>query len=231
MGTVRDTASKLRKKGYSYTEINQKLGVAKSTLSGWFSDMPLNAGAQERLKGRTRIGTEALIRRNKAQTHLARKRAKETQYTAKKKVAPLSKYELLLVGAALYWAEGGKRAMKNGKETTLHAVSFSNTDPDMIRLYLRFVREVLEVSNDKIKIGVRIFEHSNPENIIRYWSKITGVPSTQFERPNSSISRSSLGKKPYNRLPYGTIRVKVNSTQKFNEVIGYIEGLKRNMLG
>lgn len=32
----------LRKRGYSYSQIKNKLGISKSTLSGWLYDIPLS---------------------------------------------------------------------------------------------------------------------------------------------------------------------------------------------
>ena len=37
----KEEAIKLRKQGFSYNEIKNKLGVPKSTLSGWFRDILL----------------------------------------------------------------------------------------------------------------------------------------------------------------------------------------------
>lgn len=35
----------LRKKGMSYSQIKTEIGISKSTLSGWLSDMPLSKKA------------------------------------------------------------------------------------------------------------------------------------------------------------------------------------------
>jgi len=43
----REKAIQLRLEGKSYTEIKQKLGIGKGTLSGWLHDYPLSS---ERIK-------------------------------------------------------------------------------------------------------------------------------------------------------------------------------------
>ena len=44
MARIKDKskAIELRKKGMSYSQIKAELGISKSTLSGWLSDMPLS---------------------------------------------------------------------------------------------------------------------------------------------------------------------------------------------
>jgi hypothetical protein len=42
-------------------------------------------------------------------------------------------------------------------------------------------------------------------------------------------STASSGKRPKNRLPYGTVRVIVSDTKLFHKLLGLIEGLKVKM--
>src|SRR5690606_16725668 len=53
---------------------------------------------------------------------------------AKERIQSLSRHELLLVGAALYWGEGNK-ASRN-------VASIANSDPDVIRIMMRFFTEI-----------------------------------------------------------------------------------------
>jgi hypothetical protein len=61
---------------------------------------------------------------------------------------------------------------------------------------------------------------------IAFWVKITALDSSHFDKITYIISKSSQGKRPFNQLPYGTIQVRVNSTEKFHQLMGWIEGLK-----
>ena len=59
-------------------------------------------------------------------------------------IKKLSKQDLLLLGASLYWAEGYKKAIiKNGQERSYHAISFSNSDPAMIKIFIEFLKKIL----------------------------------------------------------------------------------------
>ncbi|PIR86509.1 hypothetical protein COU13_00525 [Candidatus Kaiserbacteria bacterium CG10_big_fil_rev_8_21_14_0_10_43_70] len=226
-GTKKAEATKLRLKGYSYKEIWDKLGVPKSTLSSWFKDLVLSQKAQDRLKVRHGIGTEALIKRNKMQTHIARQQATKIQNEASGEIGKLTNRDLMLIGTALYWGEGYKKLIvRDGKKRTWHKISFSNTDPKMIYVFVKFMTDVLHVQIDSIKVRMRLYEHINEKEALDFWSKSIGLPKGNFQKTSYAVSISSKRKLPYNRLPHGTLCVEISDTKKFHRILGMIEGLK-----
>lgn len=231
MRTDREIALKLRISGRSYNQINKALGVPKSTLSGWFTGLVISDEARKRIETRARKKSLAgLVRRNKNQTRLAQLRARETRKTAAREVRPLSNKTILILGAALYWAEGYKKPIvRNGKILTHHAVSLTNSDPALVRAFLKFLREYCGVPEEKIKAGIRIFPHQNRVHIERYWQQLTSIKLENFQKSRHTISRSSLGKKPFNQLPHGVIQVQVNDTKLYHRIMGYIEGIKKHI--
>jgi len=231
MNEIRYKALALRVKGYSYNEIKQKLGVPKSTLSSWFSELILSDFAKKRLQSRVKEGTlNGLVKRNILQTQLAQQRAKEIRLKAEKEINKISKNDLLLLGTTLYWAEGYKRLkIVKGKERTHHAISLTNSDPLIVVTFIKFLKEILGVLPEKISMSMRLFAHMNEDEAIFYWHKVTGLPKSQFKKPQYPISKSSLGKRPYNRLPYGTVQVIVSDTNKFHKIMGFIEGIQNNI--
>lgn len=220
----------LRLKGLSYNEISQRLGISKSTLSGWFSGLSLSTRAQNRIKKRVAEGSlRGLIKKNLKQTHEARKRATVIRKNAARQIKKISKKELRLLGTAIYWGEGYKKSVvKNGKERTFHVISLSNSDPVMIRLFIKFLKDILDVPHEKIRANVRIFEHLNEKKTLHYWQIVTGLPKKSFRKFYYGISKSSLGKRPYNRLPYGTIQIVVGDTKNFYKIMGWIDGIKKS---
>lgn len=231
MDTVRTRALKLRIAGKSYAEIRDSLGVPKSTLSSWFKHLILSDKARERLDSRMRSeGSKMFIKLNKFQTHRAEQRAHEAHTSAKKKIPVLTKRDLLIIGAVLYWAEGYKRLkIKDGKERMSHTISFVNADPAMIKTFLRFLRETLEVSPDEIHLTMRLYPHIGEEAARSFWMNVTELPSVRFHKTTNMISIASKGKRPYNRLPYGTLQVAVYDTVKFHQLLGLIEGVQSRL--
>lgn len=232
MRTDKEKALKLRLSGKSYGEIQKILGdISKSTLSMWLSNVILSESSRKVLEKRThKKSFDALLKRNKMQTVLAIRRAKETKLKSAREVPKISSLNLLFIGTALYWAEGYKRPIiKNGREVTHHHISLTNSDADLARIFIRFITEICKVPISKIKANVRIFEHLNEKEVMEYWFKKIAIPKENFTKSYVGISKSSTHKRPFNRLPYGVIQIRISNTQLFHRIMGWIEGLKNQI--
>lgn len=229
MRSDKNKALRLRLQGRSYNEITGLLGVPKSTLSDWFTGLQLPEPARDRIAKRVYEGSvRALIKRNVNQTRLAESRARQTRESSKKEISKISENELFFIGTALYWAEGYKRLItRNGKTKTCHPVCLSNSDPALVKVYMRFLREVCHVPEEKISAEVRIYQHQNEAFLLNFWSGITDLPYSKFKKFYYGISLSSQHKRPFNVLPYGTIQIRVNNTELYHRIMGWIEGLSR----
>ena len=224
-------ALRLRLQGKTYADIQKELGGAsKATLSLWLKDLVLSQAARDALDARTKEKSFAGITKwSKSQSAAAVKRRDATKKLAVAEIGELSGRELIIVGAALYWAEGYKRSLRrNGRELISHYVSFTNADPAMAKVFLRCMIGVCGVEVSKIKVQVRIFKHHNANEVINNRSGELRIPKENFMKTYASVSPSSGGKRPYNRLPYGVIQIRINSTDLFHRIMGWIEGLQKN---
>ncbi|MDQ1299463.1 MAG: hypothetical protein QG636_131 [Patescibacteria group bacterium] len=228
MNPLRAKALALRLKGKSYNEINSELGIPKATLSGWLKDVVLSDRARARLNSRVHQGVlNGLVKRNKLQTKEAEERSRLIRTTAKREIEKLSLENLRLIGTSLYWAEGYKRAkFRNGKERTWHAISFVNSDPEMVTLFVSFLRKVMDIPAESIRLSMRLYPHINEAEAQRYWLKSTGLLKENFCKTTNLVSSASKGIRPYNRLPWGTLQVEVCNTPQFHRLMGWIEGVK-----
>lgn len=216
----------LRKKGFSYNEISKKLGIPKGTLSYWLTDLKISDEAQKRILGRVYAGSVAgLIKRNKNQTALAKKRADEIRIIARKEAKELLKNKLFLIGISLYWAEGYKKGANGSK---WKAVDFANSDPELIKIMMKFFRKICKVDNEKIKMQIIAHKNVNIDEAINFWSSITKLPKGQFIKTCCSVSRYSKNRRG-NNLTHGTVHIRINSVKLFFRIIGWIDGLKSNI--
>ncbi|MDO8561754.1 MAG: hypothetical protein Q7S05_02920 [bacterium] len=227
----RETAFRLRMTGHSYNEICARLSIPKSTLRTWFSDLVLSDYANARLKARIHEGSyKGLLKRSKMQTHLARKRAMAARGIGELQIPKISTENLKLIGAALYWAEGYKRLkVKDGKERMSHTISFVNADADMVRIFLKFLKEILLIPDEKIRLCMRLYEHINEGAALRFWMGATRFPKENFHKSTYLTSLSSKHRKPFNRLPHGTLQIEVCNTSKFHYLLGLIDGVKKQI--
>lgn len=100
----------------------------------------------------------------------------------------------------------------------------------MISVFVRFLREVLIISVEKIRLSMRLYTHINENEARRHWMRATGLQRACFYKSTYLVSGASKGARPYNRLPYGTLQVEVCDTAKFHYLIGMIEGVKEKLL-
>ena len=99
----------------------------------------------------------------------------------------------MLVGAGLHWAEGAKDKPYDRRECLV----FVNSDPDMIRLFLRWLA-LFDVSRDRLRCHVMIHESADVEGAERYWADLLGIGvtdlgKTALERHNPKTVRKNVG--------------------------------------
>lgn len=217
MSSKSKIGAQLLKQGHSYKEIQSKLEVSKSTINYWFSKL------SEKEKNRIRILRVESWRKSikeyqkkKCQQTLAKE--KEIQLKAAKKVSSLSKKDLFLIGISLYWAEGSKN--------NRWQIQFSNSDPKMINLMMCFFRKILNIRKEKFYLQMILHKNIKENDALNYWSKITKIPKKQFKKACFSLSKSSQNKRKINKLPFGTLQIRILDKKITHQVYGYIDGLK-----
>jgi predicted transcriptional regulator len=170
---IKDIAIKLRHKGFSLNEISSKLNISKSTSSLWLKTIVLNNQAQLRLKKKQILG------QYKSMQIAKEKRTKRrnlidlaTKVTVSK--IPKSKEIFKLITSILFWTEGGK--------STDSYVYFMNSDSKMIKLFVYLLRNSFELEESKFRVMMHIHEYHNENKQVKYWSKLTGIPASQFSK-------------------------------------------------
>src|SRR3989339_604550 len=87
--------------------------------------------------------------------------------------------EIKLLGTMLYWAEGYK-----GNETSgYNSVDFANSDPDMIKLFMLFLRRAFVIDEKRLRVLLYCYSNQNVLDLVKYWSILTRIPSSQFSKP------------------------------------------------
>jgi hypothetical protein len=207
-------ARQLRSLGYSLSEIQKKLNIAKSSVSLWVRDIELTP---EQKKGLSQKGIQKGVIEQRRITRLKNESARRQLIidTAHKEIKKISRRELWLIGVMLYWAEGGK--------TRRGMVRFSNSDPEMIKIIMAFFRKVCNAPEEKFRGYIHIHPHLNHKKAERYWSSISNIPLDKFYKTYRKMNPSSKNKK--DNLPFGTFDVYVLSTELFLKILGWAQGI------
>lgn len=192
----KEKALKLRLKGLSYSQIKEKIGISKSTLSGWLYNYPLSSEKIKELRDRNprRIENYRNTMRKKREDRL-----KEVYQKAGADIGKLNKRELFLCVLFLYWGEGLK--------TSGTTAGLSNTDPVMICFFLEFLYS-LGVKKEDITITMHLYSDMDVKKEISFWLKELNLPKSCLRNP--SVKKSKLSDITYkNGYGHGTCHIRV----------------------
>ena len=220
-------AIELRKSGNTYSEILKIIPVAKSTVSLWLREVGLSRRQYQRL---TQKKIESAKRGGAARKKDRLERTAVIDAEADKDIGQISKRELMLMGAMLYWAEGGKE--KEGRMGS--GINFSNSDPYMIRLFLKWLFEICEVERDRLRFGIYIHENSKHriDEVIKHWSKWTGFSKKHFryvyyKKHNPKTKRKNIG-----ATYFGNLRISITASSILNrKTMGWVKGVNKIIAG
>ena len=129
----------------------------------------------------------------------------------------ISRRDLGLLGAALYISEGaGMRSYANGRK--FYAIEFTNKDPRVIRVFMRFLRRVIKPIEARVKAEMFIYPDLDEISLRDYWSKVTKIPSSRFQK--TIVLKAKTGK--FKPNPRGTLKIRYTHKEHFLKLQGII---------
>jgi len=180
----RQRVIELRKKGKTYSEIRKELGIPKSTLSDWLRSYPLTEAQIVLLEKTRRKNRYLSIEKIRGTKNKKREIRLNSIYNQeKKRLLLLSKKELELAGLFLYWGEGSKN-LKG-------ALSLNNTDPQVIKFILFWLRNALEIPLEDIRVYLHLYSDMDIDGEMKFWRKELKLPPSQFYKPYIKKSKRS----------------------------------------
>src|SRR3989344_3938088 len=151
----KQTALELRKKGFSYSEIQERIKIPKSTLSSWLKSIKLTDYQTQKLKDKR----EKIAKANSAKKSLSIERQiEEIKNSSSKNIGQISRRELWLIGIILYWLKKNKDDFKNG-------VMFSSSDPDIMKLFLKWLKEAGGTKKEEKKLDREVNKNLDIDKI------------------------------------------------------------------
>lgn len=221
MKNLRKQAVYLRRRGWSYKIISERLGLSKSTLSDWLREIKYTPN--QTVIARIKAGPA------KAAVIKQKRRSKEIAILKKegfRTIGKIFRRDLLLLGIGIYMGEGSK----------LYEITrVINSDPRIIKLAIVWFKNICGVSTQNFAIAVHLYPDTPQKEALAYWSRKTGIPKRQFEKVQ--IDRR-LGKsiKKQGHLPYGTAHLTIRSrgdtrfgVTLHRRIIGWIEAVYKNL--
>lgn len=212
----------MRKSGLSYSEIRSRINVPKSTISYWLKNLKLTPEQVKKLNDK-----RVEIAKTNALKKIARtsKLIEEIKNSSSRDIKEISKKELWLMGIILYWKNGSENDLKKG-------IHFSSSDPHMIKLFLKWLKEVGRIKDGEIKFEIFLKNNRRDKNDFKekaanYWSEVSGFPKTDFKKNYLQKTNTGMRNRKKSGPGYGFLRVKVvKSSMLARQIAGWIEGIK-----
>lgn len=186
----KEEALTMRRRGVSTRDVEKKLGIPRSTLSYWFTNIKLHPRYLKRLKMRH---DHSLIKaRMKAvKWHNEQKmiRMQQASHDAQKTLSQIDSRSNVVAELALsllYLGEGAKKS---------DVTAMGNSDPLILRFFVKMMHRLYDVQQSEMKCELHLRADQNSSVLTKYWSETLGIPVSNFRKP--SLDKRTLGRTTY----------------------------------
>jgi hypothetical protein len=195
----------------SMKAIAREVGASLSSVSRWVRDIPLTDEQQATLELQAFNGHV----NGRAVNSAIRRGARMIAQEEGRQLAQ-GREALHVAGCMLYWAEGAKDR---------NQIRFTNSDPEMARFFVGFLRTYFSLTEDNIKITCNLFaDHVDRQHEIeQFWLDTLELPQESLRKSTVNVYSKYSKKKRTNKLPYGTCRVVVSRTRIVQSIFGSIQ--------
>jgi hypothetical protein len=194
-------------------------------LSYWLRDVKLSKIQREKLDQKRRQAIRAGCEKRIFQTA---KKIEEIQKASAADIKKIGKRELWLMGIVLYWRE---RFLHQNKSDLQKGVRFTSSDPKLIKLFLKWLKEAGGLKEDEIEFDIFVSKSKKKKisSIVGYWSEVTKTPSKNFLRVYFQKAKPKAGKrKTARKTSFGLLRVRVKASSMLaRQISGWINGMAR----
>lgn len=213
---LREQVIKLRiENNFSYSEIQKKLGVPKSTLSYWLRGFPLS---EERIRELYRQGwkkSEASRERFRATMRRKRELKNQEVYNKyKKRFAKFQRDTFFVAGLMLYLGEGDKRRYER--------INLANTNPRIVKFFIKWMVKFLDVEKEEVRAQLHLHEGMDVKLEKRFWQNELGFSEMQFYK--TQIRKLRKGSYSYKEsCEHGTCGIYIMGVERKRELMMAIQ--------
>jgi biotin operon repressor len=169
-----------RKCGKSIPELMEMFDMPKTTIWHHVHTVKLDPVLKKQIASRQ--GGSALRKQSQIT---------KAELEAKRILADHTLRDIALVGSSMYWAEGSKSALV-----------FTNTDSDMIKIFLTFIDVCLGIKRSDCQFLIRISKPISTIDAIKFWSDIVRVDQASIKINRDDIQNRTKTK-------YGVCRITI----------------------
>lgn len=167
---------------------------------------------------RSRMRRANIPRRTASEADAITFSRKPLSYNKKNKLSLKEKF-LHQAALMLYWAEGSKRSK--------HSVDLANCDKRMLVLFLKVLRDIYRINEQRLRIYLYCYSNQNTKRLIKYWSTILNISESQFTKP---YIRKDFDPNKVDRMPFGMIHLRYADTKLLMQIKAEIDIIQRSLI-
>lgn len=197
----------------TYKRIARVLSVSPASAFAWTRDIALTP--EQVARNRVHEADPAVIAA-RAATWRRKNRERRLAFQDEGRVRARTADPLHQAGCMLYWAEGTKER---------NCAKLANSDPHMVRFFVRFLRECFRVRNEHLSLRLNVYLGNDLAlgDIEAYWLEVLGLPTSALRRHSIDHFPASSSGRKRNKLPYGVCTVRAGSTRIVQHIYGAIQ--------
>jgi hypothetical protein len=116
----------------------------------------------------------------------------------------------------LYFGEGAK---------TQNTVDFANSDIDALGIFLKFLRTICRVEENRLRFYLYCFKNQNPKKLIKFWSRRLKIKPGSFTKPYVRQDRAVLSR----IMPYGVLHVRYSDKKLLQRILLLIKEITQEL--
>ena len=118
-----------------------------------------------------------------------------------------------IIGSTIWWTEGTKAYKdKRWKNVWVTNVDVTNTNPEIIKVFLAFLRKDIGIDESRLKLQLQIHRGDNGELLEAFWSKTTNIPKHRFTKTIVRPMGNKIGKN------MGTCKVRYSDKATYHKI-------------
>ncbi|MEK7128628.1 MAG: helix-turn-helix domain-containing protein [Patescibacteria group bacterium] len=209
-------ALELRKQGKTYREIQNLLGMSRSTLCEWFQNEEWSKHIKKsNVNIQIKISVERLKKLHDGRKIMLEKKYKQVEEDAVREFGLYKNDPLFMAGLMVYAGEGDKASRYN--------IKLANSEFYLHLVFIKFSERFLKTEREKIKVWLLLYPDHNIEKSLNIWSEKLNIKKSNFYK-----SQVIMGKEKTKKLQYGVGNSIISSTSLKKKMMKWLELCKEN---
>lgn len=125
-----------------------------------------------------------------------------------------------IMGLTIWWTEGTKAYKdKRWKNVWVSNVDVTNTNPEIIKIFLEFLRKDVKITEERLKLQLQVHDGDNTEELEKFWATLTKIPKSRFNKTIIRPKGNKIGKSQ------GTCKIRYSDKPTYERLIKMLNQL------